>query len=110
MTTMPEITEFESTADLRVEAQELEAMAEEIHALRTEFERRAHALEEKVGAAPFGTRAIAEAVTAVGESTSTDDALEALTGLRRAVDESDALADVAGSLEAEGSVEAFTNA
>jgi hypothetical protein len=83
-------------------------MAEEIHAAREEFQRRARALEEKVGAAPFGTRAIAEAVTAVGEAQDTDDALEALGELRRAVDESDALADVAGALEAEGSVAAYS--
>jgi hypothetical protein len=104
---MAEIVEFESTTDLRNEAAELEVMAEEIHAARAEFERRTKALEEKVGAAPFGTRAIAEAVTAVGEAPTTDAAAEALLQLRAAVDEADALADVAESLQAEGDVRAY---
>ncbi len=104
---MAEIAEFETTTDLRNEAAELEVMAEDIHDLRTEFERRTKSLEEKVGAAPFGTRAIAEAVTAVGEAPTTDDAAEALLQLRNAVDEADALAEVAESLQAEGDVRAY---
>jgi hypothetical protein len=43
-------------------------------------------LEEKVGAAPFGTRAISEAAAALSDSGSLEESQEALTELLEAVD------------------------
>jgi hypothetical protein len=104
---MAEITEFTNTSDLRAEVEELETTAEELAEQVAEFHRRRELIEEKLGAAPFGTRAIAEAAASVSDAKTLEEAQEALAELRRAVDESDALADVSGSLDAKGDVEAF---
>jgi hypothetical protein len=104
---MAEITEFANTSDLRAEVEELETTAEELAEQVAEFHRRRELIEEKLGAAPFGTRAIAEAAAAVSDAKTLEEAQEALAELRRAVDESDALAEVSGSLDAKGDVEAF---
>jgi len=109
-TDMAEMTEFTNTTDLRAEVEELETTAEELAEQVAEFHRRRELIEEKLGAAPFGTRAIASAASAVSDAKTLEEAQEALAELRRAVDESDALADVSGSLDAKGDVEAFANA
>jgi len=107
---MAEMTEFTNTGDLRAEVEELETTAEELAEQVAEFHRRRELVEEKLGAAPFGTRAIAEAASAVSDAKTLEEAQEALGELRRAVDESDAVADVAEGLDAKGDVEAFANA
>jgi hypothetical protein len=83
---MAEIGEFETKDDLRAEAAELEGIAEELAQALAEFNRRKQALEEKVGAAPFGTRAISEAAAALSDSGSLEESQEALTELLEAVD------------------------
>jgi hypothetical protein len=60
-------------------------------------------LEEKVGAAPFGTRAISEAAAALSDSQSLEESQEALTELLEAVDACDPIAE----LDATGPVAAF---
>jgi hypothetical protein len=100
--------EFTNTSDLRAEVEELETTAEEMAEQMAEFHRRREVLEEKVGVSPFGTRAIAEAAATVSDATTLEEAQEALAELRRAVDEPDALADVATGVEAIGDVDAFT--
>jgi hypothetical protein len=107
---MAEVTEFTNTTDLRAEVEELETTAEELAEQVGEFHRRRELIEEKVGAAPFGTRAIAEAAAAVSDAKTLEEAREALVELRRAVEESDAVADVSESLDAKGDVEAFATA
>jgi len=98
---------FADAGDLRAEVEELETTAEELAEQTTEFHRRREAIEEKLGAAPFGTRAIASAASAVSDAKTLEEAREALAELRRAVDGSAAVADVAEGLDARGDVKAF---
>lgn len=100
--------EWESTADLRGELDQAEELAEATQALAEALRKWADALEESYAGAPFHTRAMAEGITAISESAGDPGALgEALVGMRRAIDEADALGEVAEGLEATGDVEAF---
>jgi hypothetical protein len=101
--------EILSTAQLRAEANNAEAVLEAFTALIGQIGAWANALPERYVAAPFGTEALSTAVNHVTEAGGDATAItEALTEMVAALDEADGLGETVSEMQADGRVDAFT--